>query len=92
MSSLKSRRAAARASFAGYDDFVAALTKARGRAGAALGRWDLVPGASIWARIPVKWASCRVFGRTCKLPRDQKFPAAKYWPGGVLPVGPEYAA
>lgn len=33
-----------------------------------------------------------MFGRTSNAPRDQRFPAAHYWPGGILPGGPEYEA
>jgi hypothetical protein len=80
-------------SFRGYDDFVAAYNAARHAAIDALGeRWYLVPGASQWARIPAKWAACKVFGRVSNAPRDQRLPAAQFWPSGTLPVGPEYAA
>ena len=80
-------------SFRGYDDFVVAYNAARHAAIDALGeRWYLVPGASQWARIPAKWAACKVFGRTSNAPRDQRMPAAQFWPSGTLPIGPEYAA
>ena len=80
-------------SFRGYEDFVVAYNAARHAAIAALGeRWYLVPGASQWARIPAKWAACKVYGRVSHAPRDRRLPAAQFWPAGALPVGPEYAA
>jgi hypothetical protein len=79
-------------SFKGYDDFVAAFNAARHAIIAELGeRWWLVPGASTWARIPAKWAACKVFGRVSNAPRDRRLPAARYWPAGAMPIGPEYA-
>lgn len=30
--------------------------------------------------------------RWSQAPRDQKLPVARFWPGGVLPVGPDYEA
>jgi hypothetical protein len=78
-------------SFTGYDDFVPAFNAARHAAIAALGaRWYLEPGASLYGRVPAAWASCKVYGRSSNAPRDQRFPAAQYWPGGMLPAGPEY--
>lgn len=83
----------ARKSFVGYDDFVPAFNVARHAAAAALGhRWQFVPGASIWARLPAAWVRCTVYGRVSTAPRDHRMPAAQYWPGGTLPIGPEYAA
>lgn len=90
------RKPAARkpaASFRSYDDFVVAYNAARHAAIAALGEaWYLVPGASQWARIPAPWAACKVYGRTSHAPRDRRLPAAQFWPAGVMPAGPEYAA
>jgi len=79
-------------SFRGYDDFVVAYNAARANIAASLGaNWHLVPAAYQWARVPAPWASCKVFGRTSKAPRDMRLPNARYWPDGTLPVGPEYA-
>src|SRR5262245_11867802 len=75
-----------------YADFVLAFNQARHACIRRHGdNWHLVPGASVWARIPAAWASVKVFGRVSHAPRDQRFPAAEFWPGGVLPIGPEYA-
>ena len=90
--SIKPAARKAAASFKGYDDFVAAYNAARHAAIAAHGAgWYLVPGASQWARIPAKWAACKVYGRVSTAPRDRRLPAAQFWPAGTLPVGPEYA-
>lgn len=79
--------------FRGYDDFVVAYNAARKNIVLALGaNWHLVPAAYQWARVPAAWASCKVFGRVSKAPRDMRIPNARYWPEGKLPVGPEYAA
>ena len=79
-------------SFKGYEDFVPAYNAARHAAIAAHGEaWYLVPGASTWARIPAKWAACKVYGRVSHAPRDRRLPAAQFWPSGALPIGPEYA-
>ena len=81
------------ASFKGYDDFAPALDAAKAAARAALGnRWDLVLGATAIARVPAAWTRCKVYGRTSTGPRDMRLPVAEFWPSGVLPVGPEYAA
>ena len=78
--------------FRGYDDFVPAYNAARAAIAVELGaNWHLFPTAYQWARVPAPWASCKVFGRTSKAPRDMRLPAARYWPTGKLPVGPEYA-
>jgi hypothetical protein len=78
--------------FKGYDDFSPAHTAAKRAACAELGlRWALVPGASVIARLPAAWVACKVFGRVSKSPRDVRTPAARFWPNGLLPIGPEYA-
>jgi hypothetical protein len=92
---LRKARAARKpaASFRGYDDFVVAYNAARHAAIAELGQaWYLVPGASVWARVPNAWVACKVYGRTSTAPRDRRLPAAQFWPSGELPTGPEYAA
>jgi hypothetical protein len=78
-------------------DFVPDLMQAREAATAEFGeRWDLQPEAFIRARLPAQWASVQVVSgkghRTSRAPRDQKLPIARFWPGGVLPVGPIYEA
>jgi hypothetical protein len=78
--------------FKGYDDWAAAHLAAKLAACAALGdHWAILPGASVIARVPAAWVSCKVFGRTSKSPRDMRIPAARFWPNGLLPRGPEYA-
>lgn len=78
--------------YKGYDDFVPDYNAARHAIAADLGsHWHLIPEASVWARVPSAWVACKVFGRTSSAPRDMRLPAAKYWPGGAMPVGPEYA-
>ena len=78
--------------FRAYDDFVPAFNTARRAAIQELGaHWYLVPGAAVWARVPSAWVGCRVFGRVSHAPRDQRFPAARFWPTGELPLGPDYA-
>jgi hypothetical protein len=42
------------------------------------------------ARLPAAWVACKVFGRVSKSPRDVRMPAARFWPNGLLPIGPEY--
>ena len=90
--SLKPAARKAGPTFKGYDDFVPAYNAARQAAIADLGEtWYLVPGASTMARIPAKWAACKVYGRVSNAPRDRRLPAARYWPAGAMPIGPEYA-
>jgi hypothetical protein len=55
-------------------------------------RWSIQPGAYVHARLPAAWVACKVFGRVSKTPRDVRLPAAQFWPNGMLPAGPEYAA
>jgi hypothetical protein len=77
--------------FKGYDDFSPAHTAAKRAACAELGLlWTLVPGASMPVRLPAAWVACKVFGRVSKSPRDVRMPAARVWPNGLLPIGPEY--
>jgi len=79
-------------SYKGWDDFAPAFTAARQAAADAFGpRWYLNPDLSMHARLPAGWTSCRTFGRTSVSPRDVNFPRAQFWPGGILPTGPEYA-
>ena len=82
----------ARNTFSGFDDFMPAFTAARARAAAEVGeRWYLDPTRSVKAQVPaawVRWVGKIASGRS---PRDVNFPVARFWPGGVLPVGPVYA-
>jgi hypothetical protein len=79
--------------YRGYDDFVPAFNAARHAAIAAYGeRWALNPDARVWARLPAAWVTVKLSqGRTSTAPRDQRLPAARFWPKGRLPIGPEYA-
>ena len=54
-------------------------------------QWHLHP-ETCNGRIPTAWANIKLpIGTTKHGPRDVHIPAARFWPGGVLPVGPEYA-
>jgi hypothetical protein len=81
--------------YRGFDDFMPAFTAARRRAAMAcrdmLGRWWLEPDC-LKARLPAAWVRWQGRSVSGKSPRDVNFPAARYWPGGTLPVGPDYAA
>jgi hypothetical protein len=89
--------------FTDYESFVPAFTAARKAAIAEFGpNWHLHPQAFIWARLPIAWVRVRVAGgirlpdavvgsRWSTAPRDQRLPVARFWPGGELPIGPEYA-
>jgi hypothetical protein len=80
-------------SFKGYDDFSAANVAAKRAVAADVGlAWHLVSGASVLARLPATWTACKVFARVSRSPRDVRLPAARYWPNGILPVGPVYEA
>ena len=80
-----------RAAFSGYRDFQRALQRARDAATRAYGdQWHLVPGACCRARVPGPWVRCVIAGRASVTPRDLNIPAAEFWPGGALPIGPEY--
>lgn len=80
-------------SFKNYDDFSAANVAAKRAVAADVGlHWHLVPGASAMARLPAAWTACKVFSRVSRSPRDVRLPAARYWPNGTLPIGPEYTA
>jgi hypothetical protein len=79
-------------SYSGFADFMPAFTAARMLAREAYGeRWDLSPEARLCARLPASWVSCSLpCGKTVRSPRDVAFPRARFWPGEVLPNGPEY--
>ena len=83
-----------RLSFKGYDDFMPAFAAAREAARAAFGpKWVFNPDACCGARVPKGWVSWRTSAASGSSPRDlTHFPLGHFWPGGVLPVGPEYAA
>lgn len=54
-------------------------------------QWHLHP-ETLNGRISTAWANIKLpIGTTKHGPRDVHIPAARFWPGGVLPVGPEYA-
>ena len=78
--------------FRAWADFTPALTTARMAAIAVFGaQWYLNPDLCIKGRVPAAWASCKVHGRTSVCHRDMNIPTAQFWPGGTLPVGPDYA-
>lgn len=79
--------------FRGFDDFMPAFTAAREAAILEHGaKWWANPDASIWARVPPGWVAWKGYSRSGTSPRDMHFPLGKYWPGGELPLGPDYAA
>jgi hypothetical protein len=85
--------------FRGYEDFVPVFNAARQAAIAEFGpNWHRYPQSYVWARLPVEWTRVRVAAagvqgsRWSTAPRDQRLPVARFWPGGELPIGPEYAA
>lgn len=91
------------AKYRDYVDFQAAHKDAREQACYELGPlWKLVPGASVLARLPAKWVTCKIGVtpgvnkragkalRVARSPRDVRLPAAEFWEDGELPVGPEY--
>jgi hypothetical protein len=80
-------------SYRGYDDFMPAFRAAREAAAAKHGpNWWMKPDASRWARVPPTWVAWKGYSRSGSSPRDMHFPVGEFWPGGVLPIGPEYAA
>jgi hypothetical protein len=79
-------------SFRGFDDFMPAFTAARMLAIADHGaRWYLSADC-LKARLPAAWVRWVGLSVSGKSPRDVNMPSARYWPGGVLPAGPDYAA
>jgi hypothetical protein len=82
-----------RKAFRGYDDFMPAFAVAREAAIREHGpKWWANPDACRWARVPAAWVHWKGFSRSGTSPRDMHFPLGKFWPGGELPIGPEYAA
>lgn len=78
--------------FRGFDDFMPAFTFARLACRLANGpRWYLNPSACLKARLPAAWVRWHGLAVSGTSPRDVNFPVARYWEGGVLPIGPEYA-
>jgi len=48
---------------------------------------------AVWASLPTRLRSFKsARGVAVRYMRDHRFPAAQFWPGGVLPEGPEYRA
>jgi hypothetical protein len=77
--------------FKGYDDFHAALVAAQTAVCASLGeRWKLIRGASVYARVPRAWVAVKTAHANLPGHRDMRLPAARFWPAGELPNGPEY--
>lgn len=68
--------------------FNAAREACRAVHGAA---WYLDVSACLKARVPAAWVALRGEQGIWRSPRDVNFPRGEFWPGGVLPVGPEYA-
>ena len=82
-----------RRAFKGFDDFMPVFRAAREAAKAEHGeKWWANPNASLWARVPAAWVHWKGLSVSGTSPRDLHFPLGKYWPGGELPIGPEYAA
>ncbi len=53
--------------------------------------WYLDPAVSLKARVPAAWVALKGEMGTWRSPRDVNCPRAEFWPGGVLPNGPDYA-
>ena len=83
--SSKRSTASAPVSFRNATDFVPAYRAALEAIGSRYGReyWHLHPAAYVWARVPDRWLAHPI--------KDRRLPAAEFWPGGRLPVGPVYA-
>lgn len=75
----------------GGENFERALHAAKCSARAALGpQWHLVPDASQWINIPGSLATYKTArGTHIKMPHDHRAPAARFWPGEVLPLKAE---
>lgn len=79
--------------FRGFDDFMPVLSAARAGAMREHGsKWWANPEASIMARVPASWVAWKGSARSGSSPRDLHFPLGRFWPGGELPIGPDYAA
>lgn len=80
-------------SYRGFDDFMPAFAAARALVIAECGvRWYLNPDVCRGARVPPAWVRWKGLSVSGTSPRDLHFPVGRFWPGGQLPVGPEYAA
>lgn len=78
--------------FKDSDQFFAAFNVARDAARTLHGEhWYLNPSASLKARVPPAWVALKGEMGTWRSPRDVNCPRAEFWPGGVLPSGPDYA-
>jgi hypothetical protein len=83
---------ALRPAFRGYDDFQPVYTAAREAAIRQHGpQWYLDPAVCLKARLPVAWVHWKGLSRSGNCPRDVNMPVGKFWPGGKLPYGPDYA-
>jgi antirestriction protein ArdC len=81
-------RGAAALSGAEFWDHAASATAAA-RAEHGAGWRATAPG--VWASLPVRLRSFKsARGVAIRYRRDHHMPAAQYWPGGVLPIGPDY--
>lgn len=79
-------------SYRDAESFFVDFNAAREACAARWGReWYLNPKASLKARVPGVWVALKGEMGTWRSPRDVNCPRAEYWPGGVLPIGPEYA-
>lgn len=78
--------------FKDADAFFLAFNAARAACREEYGeQWYLNPVASLMARVPAAWVALRGEQGIWRSPRDVNFPAARFWPGGMLPIGPDYA-
>lgn len=79
-------------SFRDAESFFVAFNAARAACRAVHGnKWYLSPAASLKARVPGAWTALKGEMGTWRSPRDVNCPKGEFWPGGVLPTGPDYA-
>jgi hypothetical protein len=80
-------------SFRGYDDFSPVFTAAKFAAIAVGGpQWWADSALCRKARLPVAWVKWKGACSSGTCYRDVNMPVGRFWPGGEMPMGPEYAA
>jgi len=86
-------RPRARLTFRGFDDFMPVFRLARELAIAEHGEfWWRDSNVSRKARVPSAWVTWKGRASSGSSYRDLNMPVGRYWPGGELPIGPNYAA
>lgn len=86
-------RPRARLTFRGFDDFMPVFRWAREAVIAEHGeKWWWNPDVCRKARVPAAWVTWKGSASGGRSYRDLNFPLGRYWPGGELPIGPNYAA